>query len=229
MSLATSRPALFLVRLWRRHHLSIPLSLGAAVSFARLASELQEGDLDALDRGVEHLVDGWRGSVDAAMLGLTRAGDVVPMTLLTLAVLAALVARRRWREARYLFVGACGALALNIFLKAAFHRARPGADLSYLLPTPSSMSFPSGHTMGTTGVVGCLLVVVHVLRAPRVVRWGATLAGALLIAGVGLSRIYFGAHYPSDVLGGFLAAAAWVSALTGFMYPRLLPGETGDG
>ena len=226
MSLATSRAALLVVRLWRRHHWSIPLSIGSAICFARLAREMTEGEVDALDLGVEHAVGAWRGSVDGAMLGFTQAVDLLSMGLVATASLAALAFGGRRREARYLFIGASGSLALNVLLKAAFHRARPGVDLEYLLPTPTSMSFPSGHTMGTTGVVGCLIVVAHVLRLPRPVRWGITVFGSTLILGVGLSRVYFGAHYPSDVLGGFLAAAAWVSALTGWAYPRLLPGES---
>ena len=213
-------------RLWHRHSWSLPLSIGSAICFARLASEMREGDMDSLDRAIEHAVDGWRGSADRTMLGFTEVGDILTMGLVTAVSLAALVAKGRRREGRYLFVGACGALAFNVLLKAAFQRARPGADLLYLLPTPTSLSFPSGHTMGTTGVIGCLVVVVHVLRAPPIVRWGATVAGAAVISGVGLSRIYLGAHYPSDVVGGLLAAAAWVSALTGWMYPRLLPGES---
>ena len=47
----------------------------------------------------------------------------------------------------------------------------------------------------------------------------------LYVVGVALSRVYFGVHYPSDVIGGQLGAAAWVSALTGWFYPRLFPGE----
>jgi len=79
--------------------------------------------------------------------------------------------------------------------------------------------------MAATAVIGCLVVVVHVARARPVLRHGALVLGAALVGGVALSRVYLGVHYPSDVLGGFLAAAAWVSALTGWMYPRLLPGE----
>ena len=119
-------------------------------------------------------------------------------------------------------------MLLNLLLKELFHRARPGADLVYLLPSLSSLSFPSGHTMGTTSVVGSLAVVLHVVKAPRVVRLASIPLGAAAIVGVGLSRVYLGAHYPSDVLGGFLAAAAWVSVITGSMYPRLLPGEGED-
>ncbi len=209
-------------RLWDRHRWSVPLSIGSAISFARLASELSEGDVDALDRGLQHAVRPWRGSLDGVMLALTRGGDIRPMTLLAACVLIVLAAKRRWREARYLVLAAGGALVLNTILKALFHRARPGAELVYLLATPVSPSFPSGHAMGTTGVIGCIIVILHVVGAPGVVRWAAIILGSAITFGVGLSRVYFGMHYPSDVLGGFLAAAAWVSAVTGWIYPRLL-------
>jgi undecaprenyl-diphosphatase len=214
-----------LKRLWHRHHWSLPLSIASAVCFGRLASEMKEGDVDALDRAVQRAVDTWRGSADRLMLGFTEAGDLTSMSLVTAVGLAVLAASKRAREVRYLFVGACGSLVLNCVLKVAFQRARPDASLVYLTQLPTSLSFPSGHTMGTTGVIGCLVVLVHVVRARRPLRWIATACGAAVIAGVGLSRIYLGAHYPSDVFGGFLAAASWVSALTGWMYPRLLPGE----
>ena len=217
--------AAFLRRLWHRHRWSLPLSIGSVLCFVRLAREIQEGEIDGFDKLLQGMVDAWRGSLDTLMLLCTKWGDLVPMTVVSAGAVLLLLLMRRAKEARYLVLGAGGGLLLNLLLKALFHRARPGAELVYLLPSPSSLSFPSGHTMGTTSVIGSLAVILHVVKAPRWARLTATVLGSAAIVGVGLSRIYFGAHYPSDVLGGFLAAAAWVSAVTGSMYPRLLPGE----
>ncbi len=216
----------FLRRLWQRHRWSLLLSIGSVVCFVRLANEIQEGEVDGLDKLLQGAVDAWRGSLDTMMLSCTKWGGGVPMTVVSAGAVLLLLLFRRAKEARYLALGAGGGLLLNLLLKAVFHRARPSADVVYLLSSPSSLSFPSGHAMGTTSVIGSLVVILHSLNAWRAVRWIATVLGAAVIVAVGLSRIYFGVHYPSDVLGGFLAAAAWVSAVTGFMYPRLLPGES---
>jgi len=212
-------------RLWSRHRWSLLLSIAAVLCFVRLASEMQEGEVDAFDKLLQGMVDVRRGSLDTLMLACTRWGGVLPMTVVSLGIVLLLLLMRRAKEARYLVFGVGGGLLLNLLLKELFHRARPGADLVYLLPSLSSLSFPSGHTMGTTSVVGSLVVILHVVKAPRAVRLASILLGAAAIVGVGLSRVYLGAHYPSDVLGGFLAAGAWVSVITGSMYPRLLPGK----
>jgi undecaprenyl-diphosphatase len=78
--------------------------------------------------------------------------------------------------------------------------------------------------MVSTGVIASLLVLLWTRGVPRGVRITALVSGAVFAIGVGVSRVYFGVHYPSDVLGAWLAATAWVSAVTGWMYPRLLPG-----
>ena len=212
-------------RLWSRHRWSLLLSIAAVLCFVRLASEMQEGEVDAFDKLLQGMVDVRRGSLDTLMLACTRWGGVLPMTVVSLGIVLLLLLVRRAKEARYLVFGVGGGLLLNLLLKELFHRARPGADLVYLLPSLSSLSFPSGHTMATTSVVGSLVVILHVVKTPRGVRLASILLGSAAIVGVGVSRVYLGAHYPSDVLGGFLAAAAWVSAVTGSMYPRLLPGE----
>lgn len=203
----------------------MPLSLASAVFFVRLGVEVSEHELDSFDSGIQKWVDSFRGSLDRSMVLLTQGGGFLPMTALTAGILGVLVIQKRPREARHLFVSSVGCLLLNVLLKLAFHRARPSAELPYLLPRPTSLSFPSGHTMGSAGVIGSLIVIVRVLRPKRRVWVSSSIVGGGLIVGVASSRVYLGAHYPSDVLGGLLAAASWLSAVTGWVYPRLLPHE----
>jgi membrane-associated phospholipid phosphatase len=215
----------FAHRIWQRHRWSVPLSLSSALFFARLGWELRENELDPFDAAGQTLVDGWRGSYDEAMVFLTTAGGFVPMTLFTSMVLILLVAAGRNREVRFLLTSALGCALLNVLLKLIFHRARPHAEPAYLLARPGSFSFPSGHAMGSAGVLGSLAIVVRVLRPGRAVWISVAVLCALTVLGVALSRVYLGAHYLSDVLGGLFAAASWISAVTGWVYPRLLPHE----
>jgi membrane-associated phospholipid phosphatase len=167
-------------RVWeflRRHRWSVPLSGGSGFFFIRLASEVREGDLDPFDRLVQRYVEHWRGTADNVMLAATYAGDVAPMAAVSVAAVCALLLGKRRREACYLTVGAGGCLLLNLILKLTFHRARPNPRLAYLLPQPSSLSFPSGHAMGSAGVLGSLIVIAYALRWARGLRWIATVLG----------------------------------------------------
>ncbi len=103
-----------------------------------------------------------------------------------------------------------GALVLDLSLKYAFHRPRP---VPFFVPVPYTYSFPSGHSLFSFcfyGVLAGLLTRSIRSRMARVLIW--TLA-ALLVAAIGLSRVYLGVHYPSDVIAGYLAASLWVSTL----------------
>lgn len=215
----------FAQRIWQRHRWSVPLSLGSAFFFARLAWEVHEKELDAFDVAMQHVVNGWRGSLDTPMLLLTDNGSFGPMALLAVTVFVLLVGAGRPREARFFAVSALGCVLLNVLLKLAFQRARPHAELPYLIVRPSSFSFPSGHTMGSAGVLGSVAIVLRVLRPPRLIWIASGVLCLCLVLGVATSRVYLGAHYPSDVLGGLLAASSWLAAVTGWTYPRLLPHE----
>lgn len=208
----------------RRHKWSLPLAIVSSVSLAQLAGEMREGELADVDAAAARVVTSWRGSLDGVMYALTRLGGWEGMTVVTLLAVAVLLLSQRRREALFMVTAAGGTLILSTALKLIFQRARP-EDVLYLIPAPASFSFPSGHAMGSMGVLASCAVVLHVLRVPRLLRLLVSVGVGVVATGVALSRVYFGVHYPSDVLGGQLAAAAWVSAITGWFYPRLLPGE----
>ena len=103
-----------------------------------------------------------------------------------------------------------GAVVLDNGLKLGFHRARP---VGFFIPDPRTYSFPSGHALFAACFYGALATVLAVeLRsvAARRALWAGAMVAILCI---GWSRINLGVHYPSDVLGGYLAGAAWVQLL----------------
>ena len=122
-----------------------------------------------------------------------------------------LAAAGRRHAAALLVLAALGGELLDQILKLAFRRGRPDAFFGY--PLPPSYSFPSGHAMSSVcffGVLAALLTVRMASRAKRAVTWAAAAFIALVI---GMSRIYLGVHYPSDVVAGYCAAVIWVAAV----------------
>ncbi len=131
-----------------------------------------------------------------------------------------------WRRAAlWMVITILGAVVLDLSLKYAFHRPRP---VPFFVPVPYTYSFPSGHSLFSFcfyGVLAGLLTRRIPSRMARVLIW--TLA-ALLVAAIGLSRIYLGVHYPSDVIAGYLAASLWVSTLVALDRVRIQRNGTLD-
>lgn len=122
-----------------------------------------------------------------------------------------LAAAGRKHAAALFALAALGGEILDEVLKLAFHRGRPIPFFGY--PLPPSYSFPSGHSMLSAcffGVLAAVLTARMPSRGKRAAIWIAAAALSLLI---GLSRIYLGVHYPSDVAAGFCAAVIWVVAV----------------
>jgi undecaprenyl-diphosphatase len=153
---------------------------------------------------------------DRASPGLTRIAWIVTalgsVAFITAgSIVTAFVLIRRGYIYRFLAVVVTmgGGSLLNILLKQFFHRQRP--VLENPLVTLSSFGFPSGHTMGATLLFGLLaLLIAHSTRWAWRHRIFAFAGAALLIALVGVSRIYLGAHYLTDVLGAIALGLAWL-------------------
>jgi len=162
------------------------------------------------DQAIVHAVrSGATPALTSIALAVTFFGSVIGVTLLTVVSLLFLAYRHRWVTLSLVF--SCSALSALImdFAKTEVHRPRP--DLLLALVTEPGFSYPSGHSMCSTSFYGALLLIVLPrLRKPWQ-RVGATLSYFAFIASIGWSRIYLGAHYPSDVFGGFCLGIAWLS------------------
>ena len=117
-----------------------------------------------------------------------------------------LIRVRRRREALFLAVATLGSVLLNASMKLVFQRPRPQLPWAQ---TPLDYSFPSGHTMNGLVFYLALALVLWVVLGPRV-GVVAVAAATVLAVLVGISRIYLGAHYFTDVAAGFLAGLAWL-------------------
>ena len=105
--------------------------------------------------------------------------------------------------------GIGGRNSAELAVKLITQRPRPAPDLVHVFRLLSGYSFPSGHVLLFTAFLGFLFFLVYTLTPGSWVRTGGLLALGALIALVGLSRVYLGQHWPSDVLAGVLLGALW--------------------
>jgi undecaprenyl-diphosphatase len=178
--------------------------------FAKLASEMREGATANFDNAVR----GWVHQF--ASPGMTQAMTFISLLgydilLAELAIVILIFLRIGWRRAAiWLSVTMVGSVLLDVTLKHVFHRPRP---VPYFGDAPHSYSFPSGHALASF----CFYGVLAGLIADRVERLSVRVAvgvlAAVVVLAIGISRIYLGVHYPSDVVAGYIAAAMWVGTM----------------
>lgn len=195
--------------------LTVAASLLGATTFAVLTDGAAEGgDLSAADPQVlDDMVAARSPTLTPIFEALTTIGSLPVVVTMTALVIAGLAWRRAWSQAAFVAVAMAGSAALTVGLKALVARHRP--DSSFMLDGPDpEFSFPSGHTLNSS--VFLLVVVWLVLRhTHRVGVRALTIAGAAALAlGIGVSRLYLGYHWMTDVLAGWVLAPPWVALLT---------------
>jgi undecaprenyl-diphosphatase len=185
---------------------------GCLVVLGVLAEMVARQEADALDTFATPFFHGLASPpLDALMNAATFLGSdpiVVPMAL---AVSVGLLWFGRRREGLFVLAVLGGSVVVNLAMKLFFHRPRPVLAWAHVLP---DYSFPSGHSMNSLALGLALCLVVWRVLGPR---WGAGVLVVAILASltIGISRIYLGYHYLTDVVGGFAAAILWVAIVVG--------------
>jgi membrane-associated phospholipid phosphatase len=199
--------------------LVLTLSVGAvlAVSLAAVFAEVYESVVEADGvAGLDHpVLDGAKTfrspGLDLLITAYTDVGGTVGMPVLALAIMVWLALKRRsWTPVILMLVAGLGSLLMTIAGKKLVGRTRP--DLTDAVPPYEySASFPSGHSLNSAVIAGIVayLIILRLKSARARILTGA--AAALFAATMGLSRVYLGHHWLTDVLGAWALGAAWLA------------------
>jgi undecaprenyl-diphosphatase len=194
---------------------SLAIALAAVFAFALLVRWVLAGESMTFDLGIRDTVHRWASPpATAVLLAITTLGSGWVMLPLGALLVCRLATRGRGRQALLLAAGGLGAELLSNLLKFALHRPRP--LVFFGLAPAENYSFPSGHAFVATVFYGLL---AGILMAPSGRGRAWTVAAVLLALSIGFSRVYLGYHYPSDVLGGWACAAAWLALTHALVNP----------
>jgi membrane-associated phospholipid phosphatase len=186
--------------------------------FAELAGTIHQAESPVFDEPILHALHRLHGPVlDRLFVAASHAGYLYFVVPFDLVLVIGLSLARHRREAIFAGLALLGSALLNVGTKLLFARARP--DLWVSIAPEHNYSFPSGHAMGSMTLAWVLVLLAWPTRA----RWWVV-AGALGFAVlVGLSRLYLGVHYPSDILAGWAAASLWTVSVYLVAFPRRRP------
>ena len=183
------------------------------------------------------------GGLDLSILSVIHAHDSPGLTRLAYALsfigspsvlvpVIAVAAIALWvtgirRDAALLVLGLGGSSLLDAALKLHFRRVRP--DVPWAFVHERSFSFPSGHSVGAVVLYGTLTYLVWSRLDAAWQRACTILLALLLVIGIGLSRVYLGVHFPTDIAAGYAVGLIWLAPLIGgneFVLRRARRGET---
>lgn len=180
-----------------------------------LTDDVQEGDTTRFDQWV---VRSFRRADDPAVpigpawlrevgLDITALGSIAIIVLVVFAVVAFLALRRQWRVMWLVLAASIGATILSTAFKHFVGRDRP--DVVPHLREVTTASFPSGHATVSAAVYLTLAAILAQVVRGRWTRTYCLLLPVFVVAAIGLSRVYLGVHYPTDVLAGWSLGLAW--------------------
>ena len=209
-----------LVRFWLKIYPKIS-ALIATIGFFGLASclliiyvlselseEVLEREAFAFDKTILLWIHSFANpTLDRIMLGITRLGDPITVVVIVVIALAIMWWRHYRLEAKIFFLNCIGGVILSDGLKLAFSKSRP--QLWDSIISEETYSYPSGHALGSMIVYGFLAN----LLSDRYPRYAMTIysVATIIIGAIGLSRLYLGVHWPTDVIAGYGVGFLWIT------------------
>jgi undecaprenyl-diphosphatase len=198
--------------------ISLACSAFFLILFAWLSEEVFEGELQRFDVAARMKVhEFFSPQMTKFMQAMTFLGSIGFLFTLFILITAIWLSRKMYRPAAWLAIAVGGSVFLDVSLKLSFHRARP---VPFVGVVPLTYSFPSGHALSSFCFYGVLAGLLCSRIQKPVLRALIWFVCALLVLAIGISRIYLGVHYPTDVIAGYIAAAAWVSTLLLAVYSK---------
>ena len=180
----------------------------------KLHDEILKGSFEQRDQAIQSWLHGFaRPMLTEVMSGLSWIGSPL---VLTPAVALAVGLMWWWRlrdDAVLVAAAALGGAVLDEVMKLHFKRSRP--ELPWAFVHEHSFSFPSGHSVLAMVMYGVIVYKTHDKLRSKWARAALMVGAFLMVMGIGVSRVYLGAHYPSDVAGGYFVGAVWLAAVIG--------------
>lgn len=194
------------------------IAVACGIGFGVIADWISDEEIEFFDRSITTMILACQSpAMTVIMKFFTSIGSGLPVAVITGTMIIFLYVFVGLRRELYLVAGvAIGSALLNITLKTVFSRARPTLDR---IIDATGYSFPSGHSMAAFTLYGILAFVLWKHIPMTFGRVCLMILSAVMILMIGISRIYLGVHYPSDVLGGFLASGSWL-AVSVWFYER---------
>ncbi|MBN8194395.1 phosphatase PAP2 family protein [Bacillus sp. NTK074B] len=185
--------------------------------FVSIVEEWKENEIAQFDDAVFEIVRGTiSNKLTEIMTSITFLGGIKGITILTICVVLILLFQKKYPLALFVSITILTGAGFNGLLKWIFKRDRP--DIEALIQQ-GGYSFPSGHSMSSFIFYGSLAFILFRALDLKRFKWLSVLVVAILVLLIGLSRVYLGVHYPSDILGGFTAGGAWLTlCITIYMY-----------
>ncbi len=191
--------------------------------FVRIADSVLEGETTQFDEGVLRWLDRHATPMlDRMAIEVTALGSGLVVVVVVLSLSAVLWQLRQRYLVYLLWLTTGGSALLNVILKYSFDRPRPRV-FEWRVHYPVTSSFPSGHAMTAAVVYLTVAIIVFRIDGSRRLGFIALFCSAILMLLVGLSRLYVGVHYPSDVVAGYAAGVGWTglcAALIGILRTR---------